>query len=68
MVAKVCYAADLLSERTGSLPVNYQAFYSSSSATGSYRDSRGYALLREKAYAAQRRLTEKTVSVEPVTD
>lgn len=39
---------------------NYQAFYSSSSPTGSFRDSRGYQILREQAYVAQRKATLKT--------
>lgn len=36
-------------------PVNYEALYISSSHHGTGRDSIGYEILREQAYAAQHR-------------
>lgn len=36
-------------------PVNYEALYVSSSHHGTGRDSIGYEILREQAYAAQHR-------------
>lgn len=39
-------------------PRNQMAYYSCSSPTGLYRDSRGYAMLREEAY--QKQMQHKT--------
>ncbi len=41
--------------------LNYEALYSSASSTGSYKDSRGYQILREQSYAMQcRNVTSPT--------
>ena len=49
------HATHPLRTRARRNPVNYEALYVSSSHRGSGRDSIGYEILREQAYAAQHR-------------